>query len=130
MQYTTLGTSGLSVSRICLGTMTWGKQNSQAEADEQIEHALAVGINFFDTAEMYAVPPTAETYGKTEEIIGNWLARNPSRRGEMIIATKIAGVGLPWVRDGGPITGQAVIDAVDNSLKRLQTDYIDLYQLH
>jgi len=130
MQFSRLGTSGLSVSRICLGTMTWGKQNTQAEADEQIEHALSVGINFFDTAEMYAVPPTAETYGKTEEIIGNWLARNPSRRSEMIIATKIAGIGLPWVRSGGPITGKAVIEAVDNSLKRLQTDYIDLYQLH
>lgn len=130
MKFSRLGRSGLDVSRVCLGTMTWGKQNGQAEADEQIEHALSVGINFFDTAEMYAVPPTPETYGKTEEIIGHWLARNPSRRDEMIIASKIAGIGLPWVRNGGPITGQAVIEAVDNSLKRLQTDYIDLYQLH
>src|SRR6056300_649843 len=130
MQFSRLGTSELDVSRICLGTMTWGKQNTQAEADEQIEHALSVGINFVDTAEMYAVPPTADTYGKTEAIIGNWLARNPHRRSEMIIATKIAGIGLPWIRDGGPITGAAVIKAVDDSLARLQTDYIDLYQLH
>ncbi len=130
MQYTKLGSSGLDISRICLGTMTWGRQNTQAEADMQIEYALSVGINFFDTAEMYAIPPTAETYGKTEEIIGNWLARNPSRRKDMVIATKIAGSGLSWVRNGGPITGNAVIEAVDSSLKRLQTDYIDLYQLH
>lgn len=130
MNYTKLGSSNLEISRICLGTMTWGRQNVQSEADEQIEHALSVGINFFDTAEMYAVPPTPETYGKTEAIIGDWLARNPGRRSEMIIATKIAGIGLPWIRNGGPITGQAVIDAVDASLVRLQTDYIDLYQLH
>lgn len=130
MKYNKLGSSGLEVSRICLGTMTWGRQNVQSEADEQIEHALSVGINFVDTAEMYAVPPTADTYGKTEAIIGNWLARNPHRRSEMIIATKIAGIGLPWIRDGGPITGAAVIKAVDDSLARLQTDYIDLYQLH
>lgn len=130
MKYSKLGSSGLEVSRVCLGTMTWGRQNNQAEADEQIEHALSVGINFFDTAEMYAIPPTADTYGKTEAIIGNWLGRNPGRRSEMIIATKIAGIGLDWIRDGGPITGAAVIKAVDASLARLQTDYIDLYQLH
>jgi len=130
MQYTKLGRTGVDVSRICLGTMTWGRQNVQAEADEQIEYALSVGINFFDTAEMYAVPPTAETYGTTETIIGNWLARNPGRRSEMVIATKIAGPGLSWVRNGGPITGKAIIESVDKSLQRLQTDYIDLYQLH
>src|SRR5210317_2057807 len=130
MKYSKLGSSGLEVSRICLGTMTWGRKNNQAEADEQIEHELSVGINFFDTAEMYAVPPTADTYGTTETIIGDWLARNPERRSEMIIATKIAGPGLSWVRNGGPITGKAIIESVDNSLKRLQTDYIDLYQLH
>lgn len=130
MQYTKLGRTGVDVSRICLGTMTWGRQNTQAEADEQIEYALSVGINFFDTAEMYAVPPTPETYGKTEECIGNWLARNPERRSEMIIATKIAGPGHKWIRDASPISRKTVIGAVDNSLKRLQTDYIDLYQLH
>jgi aryl-alcohol dehydrogenase-like predicted oxidoreductase len=130
MKYSKLGHSGLNVSRVCLGTMTWGKQNTQKDASEQIEYALANGINFMDTAEMYAVPPSPETYGKTETIIGRWLAANPSRREEFVLATKIAGNGLPWVRDGGDITGEAVIAAIDNSLKRLKTDYIDLYQLH
>ncbi|MFI8621479.1 MULTISPECIES: aldo/keto reductase [Marinomonas] len=130
MKYVPLGRTGLEVSRVCLGTMTWGTQNNQAEADEQIEYALANGVNFMDTAEMYSVPPTPESYGKTETIIGNWLSRNPSRRKEIILATKIAGAGLHYIRDGGPITGAAVIASVDASLQRLQTDYIDLYQLH
>ncbi|MEZ9058449.1 aldo/keto reductase [Vibrio pelagius] len=130
MEYSKLGSSQIPVSRICLGSMTWGLQNTQQQADQQIEYALSQGINFIDTAEMYAVPPSPETYGKTEEIIGDWLSRNPQRRSELIIATKIAGAGLPWVRGGGPITGEAVIAAVDASLKRLNTDYIDLYQLH
>ena len=130
MKYSPLGRTGLEVSRVCLGTMTWGTQNNQADADIQIEYALANGINFFDTAEMYSVPPTPESYGKTETIIGDWLSRNASRRGEMILATKIAGPGLHYIRDGGAITGDAVVAAVDASLKRLQTDYIDLYQLH
>jgi len=130
MEFSVLGSSGLNVSRVCLGSMTWGVQNSQADANEQIEYALTQGINFIDTAEMYAVPPSADTYGKTETIIGNWLAANPNRRKDIILASKIAGAGLPWVRDGGPITGEAVIQAVDNSLTRLQTDYIDLFQLH
>jgi aryl-alcohol dehydrogenase-like predicted oxidoreductase len=110
--------------------MTWGVQNTQQDANQQIEYALGQGINFIDTAEMYAIPPTAETYGKTETIIGNWLTENSPRREELIITTKITGPGLPWVRDGGAITGDAVVAAVDASLKRLQTDYIDLYQLH
>lgn len=130
MEYTTLGSSNVSVSRICLGSMTWGQQNSQEDANQQIEYALSQGINFIDTAEMYAVPPSPETYGKTETIIGNWLAENPERRKEIVLATKIAGPGLPWVRNAGAITGEAVIAAVDASLARLQTDYIDLYQLH
>lgn len=130
MEYTTLGSSNVSVSRICLGSMTWGQQNSQEDANQQIEYALSQGINFIDTAEMYAVPPSPETYGKTETIIGNWLAENPERRKEIVLATKIAGPGLPWVRNAGAITGEAVIAAVDSSLARLQTDYIDLYQLH
>lgn len=130
MEYSTLGSSNLSVSRICLGSMTWGQQNSQEDANQQIDYALSQGINFIDTAEMYAVPPSPDTYGKTETIIGNWLAANPERRKEIVLATKIAGPGLPWVRNAGPITGEAVIAAVDASLKRLQTDYIDLYQLH
>ncbi|WP_375319834.1 aldo/keto reductase [Aliivibrio logei] len=130
MEYSTLGSSNLSVSRICLGSMTWGQQNFQEDANQQIDYALNQGINFIDTAEMYAVPPSPDTYGKTETIIGNWLAKNPERRKDIILASKIAGPGLPWVRNAGPITGEAVITAVDASLARLQTDYIDLYQLH
>ena len=130
MKFSPLGTSGLSVSRVCLGTMTWGTQNSQADADEQIEYALSEGINFMDTAEMYSVPPTQETYGKTETIIGNWIERNPGRRSEFILATKIAGPGLSYVRDGALISRKTIIEAVDASLVRLKTDYIDLYQLH
>ena len=130
MQYSQLGSSGVSVSRVCLGSMTWGVQNTQYDADQQIAYALEQGVNFIDTAEMYAVPPSPDTYGKTEEIIGNWIARNSQKRKDIVIATKIAGNRLSWIRDGGNITRQAVIDAVDHSLKRLQTDYIDLYQLH
>lgn len=130
MKYVPLGRTGLNVSRVCLGTMTWGTQNNQQDADEQIEYALSHGVNFMDTAEMYSVPPNAESYGKTEAIIGDWLSRNPSRREEFILATKIAGPGLDYIRDGGPITGAAIIASVDASLQRLQTDYIDLYQLH
>ncbi|MEE2732527.1 MAG: aldo/keto reductase [Pseudomonadota bacterium] len=129
MRYSPLGTSGLEVSRACLGTMTWGTQNTQQDADEQIAYALDQGINFIDTAEMYSIPPTPESYGKTETIIGNWLARNPSRRSDFVLASKIA-PGLRWVREGRPLSRSAVIEAVDNSLQRLQTDYIDLYQLH
>lgn len=130
MKYVPLGRTGLEVSRVCLGTMTWGTQNNQADADAQIEYALANGVNFIDTAEMYSVPPTEESYGKTETIIGDWLSRNPERRKEFILATKIAGPGLPYIRGGSNISGKTIIEAVDASLKRLQTDYIDLYQLH
>ncbi|MCI5047444.1 MAG: aldo/keto reductase [Aquisalinus sp.] len=130
MKFSRLGRSGLEVSRVCLGSMTWGVQNTQVDADAQIDYALAQGVNFIDTAEMYAIPPSPETYGKTEEIIGDWLARNTDKRDGLVLATKIAGPGMPWVRDGGPLSGAAVIEAVDASLKRLQTDYIDLYQLH
>lgn len=130
MRYSVLGSSNIEVSRVCLGSMTWGYQNNQEDADEQIEYALSKGVNFIDTAEMYAVPPSEETYGATEKIIGNWLANNQNRRKDLIIATKIAGSGLSWIRGGGPITGEAVITAVESSLQRLQTDYIDLYQLH
>ena len=101
MEYSTLGSSNLSVSRICLGSMTWGQQNSQEDANQQIDYALNQGINFIDTAEMYAVPPSPDTYGKTETIIGNWLAKNPERRKDIILASKIAGPGLPWVRKIG-----------------------------
>lgn len=130
MEFSTLGSSAVPVSRICLGSMTWGLQNNQTDANQQIEYALEQGVNFIDTAEMYAIPPSPETYGKTESIIGHWLAANPTRRKEIVLASKIAGAGLPWVRNGGPITGEAVVQAVDASLQRLQTDYIDLFQLH
>ncbi|MEL7477649.1 MAG: aldo/keto reductase [Pseudomonadota bacterium] len=130
MQFSRLGSSQIDVSRICLGSMTWGLQNNQHDADEQINYALSQGVNFIDTAEMYAVPPSPETYGKTEAIIGNWLARHKEKREQVVIATKIAGPGLSWVRNGGLITPDAIYKAIDDSLARLNTDYIDLYQLH
>jgi aryl-alcohol dehydrogenase-like predicted oxidoreductase len=130
MRYSTLGASGLSVSRVCLGTMTWGIQNVQSDADEQIQHALDVGINFFDTAEMYPVPPNEPTQGDTERCIGDWLSRNPSMREKMIIATKIAGPGFPYIRNNSPITGETIGLAIEGSLSRMKTDYIDVYQLH
>ena len=130
MKYERLGSSSLEVSGICLGSMTWGVQNNQADANAQIDYAQMQGINFIDTAEMYAVPPSAETYGKTETIIGNWLNANPSRRQNIVLASKIAGPGFSYIRDGSKISGASVISAVESSLKRLQTDYIDLYQLH
>ncbi|MCG7531817.1 aldo/keto reductase [Psychrobium sp. MM17-31] len=130
MKYSPLGDSGLSVSRVCLGSMTWGLQNNQSDADQQIDYALSKGVNFIDTAEMYAVPPSADTYGKTEAIIGDWLSRNKDKREDIVLATKIAGPGFSYIRDNAPITGDNVIKAVDGSLQRLQTDYIDLYQLH
>ncbi len=130
MRYSRLGSTDIEVSRVCLGSMTWGTQNNQQDADLQIDYALNQGINFIDTAEMYSVPPTPESYGKTETIIGHWLAANPSKRSDIILATKIAGSGLPWIRNGGDITAEAIVKSVDASLKRLQTDYIDLYQLH
>lgn len=130
MRYSKLGSSGLEVSRVCLGSMTWGIQNSQQEADEQIEYALSRGINFIDTAEMYPVPPDAETYGGTEKIIGDWLSRHQEKRQDIILTSKIAGGGLPYIRNSKGIDGEAIIKSVDASLARLQTDYIDLYQLH
>lgn len=130
MKYERLGSSSLEVSRICLGSMTWGLQNNQQDANAQIDYAQMQGVNFIDTAEMYAVPPSAETYGKTEQIIGNWLNANPSRRKNIVLASKVAGSGFSYIRDGSKISGATVIKAVEGSLKRLQTDYIDLYQLH
>jgi aryl-alcohol dehydrogenase-like predicted oxidoreductase len=130
MKHNSLGNTTTTVSEVCLGSMTWGLQNNQADADQQINFAIEQGVNFIDTAEMYAVPPSPETYGKTETIIGNWLERNSEKRESLIIASKIAGVGLPWVREGAPITAESIKTALDGSLKRLQTDYIDLYQLH
>jgi len=130
MKVKTLGSSNIEVSEVCLGSMTWGTQNNQQEANAQIEFALEHRVNFIDTAEMYAVPPKPETYGTTETIIGRWLVDNASRRDECVLATKIAGNGLPWIREGKDITAEAVKRSIDDSLTRLQTDYIDLYQLH
>lgn len=129
MKYSQLGRTGLEVSRCCLGTMTWGEQNTEADGHEQMDYALARGVNFWDTAELYAVPPRAETYGRTEEIIGTWFAKSGKRQ-DVILATKVSGIGRPYIRDGAPLTGDSVREAVEGSLKRLQTDYIDLYQLH
>jgi aryl-alcohol dehydrogenase (NADP+) len=131
MEYRKLGESELSVSDICLGTMTWGEQNTEAEAHAQLDYAIAQGVNFIDAAEMYPVPPRAETTGRTESYLGTWLKKQ--RRDKLIVATKITstGRGFGWVR-GGPtaIDRKSVREAVDGSLKRLQTDYIDLYQIH
>lgn len=130
MKTVKLGSSNIDVTEICLGTMTWGQQNTQDEAFEQIEYALDQGINFMDTAEMYSVPPSKETYGFTETFIGNWFASNPGKREQLVLASKMAGPTIPWVRDGSKISSSTIPDAIDGSLKRLQTDYIDLYQLH
>lgn len=129
MEYRALGRTDLKVSLIGLGTMTWGCQNTQEQGFEQMDYALTQGINFFDTAEMYSVPPSAERYGNTETIIGNWFAERNNRE-QVILASKIAGPGLKWIRGGEAITKQNLQLAVEGSLKRLQTDYIDLYQLH
>ena len=130
MKFNKLGNTGLNVSLICLGTMTWGAQNNQEEAFEQMDYASDQGINFFDTAEQYAVPSTKESYGKTEIIIGNWFKERNNRE-KVVLATKISGSGIPWIRGGGPqYTKENITIALENSLKRLRTDYIDLYQLH
>ncbi|GAB4366583.1 MAG: NADP(H)-dependent aldo-keto reductase [Elainellaceae cyanobacterium] len=131
MQYKVLGESNLKVSEICLGTMTYGQQNSIEDAHQQLDYAIAQGVNFIDTAEMYPVPAKAETYGTTEAYIGAWLKHQP--RDRLVIATKIAGPGrgMKWIRGGTKaIDRRNLQQAVDDSLKRLQTDYIDLYQIH
>nr|WP_136250415.1 aldo/keto reductase [Ningiella ruwaisensis] len=130
MKYASLGRSGLSVSRVCLGSMTWGIQNTQKDADEQIAYAMDRGINFIDTAEMYPVPPSDKTYGDTERVIGDWLSRHPEKREELIIATKITGPGFPYIRNASFISQDSIPVAIEGSLERLQTDYIDVYQLH
>jgi len=129
MEYRTLGRTELKISAIGLGTMTWGFQNTQQDGFAQMDYALERGINFFDTAEMYAIPPSAETFGTTETIIGNWFTSRKNRE-SVILATKMTGPGSPWIRDGSRITKQTLQQALEDSLKRLQTDYIDLYQLH
>ena len=130
MNYRKLGTTDLEVSTICLGTMTWGEQNTQEEGFEQMDYALDQGVNFWDTAELYAVPPKAETFGHTETIMGNWFKKTKKRK-EVILATKVAGPSREYLRDGGYNYGiEKMTEAINDSLKRLQTDYIDLYQLH
>ena len=130
MKFKKLGNTDLDVSLICLGTMTWGTQNSEKEAFEQMDYSIDQGVNFFDTAELYSVPPTAESYGKTEVMIGNWFEKRKNRN-KVILASKIAGPGLDWIRDGKKSYNEKhLAEAIDGSLKRLKTDYIDLYQLH
>jgi len=129
MEYRKLGRTGIDVSVIGLGTMTWGVQNTQDEGFEQMDYALERGVNFFDTAEMYAIPPSEKSYGTTETIIGNWFASR-ANRDKVILASKAAGPGLSWVRGGESINKNNIRLAIEGSLKRLQTDYIDLYQLH
>ena len=130
MKFRKLGTTDIDVSLICLGTMTWGTQNTEKDAFEQMDYAVSEGINFFDTAEIYSVPPTSESYGKTEVMIGNWLEKRKNRD-KIILASKVAGPGCNWIRGGGNNFDEKKIgEAIDGSLKRLKTDYIDLYQLH
>jgi aryl-alcohol dehydrogenase-like predicted oxidoreductase len=131
MEYVKLGNSDLKVSKVCLGTMTFGDQNTQAEAHQQLDYAVAQGINFIDTAEMYPVPPKAETYTKTEPIIGAWLKNQ--QRDKLIIGSKISGPrrGMPWIRNNEFTLDRTTIRAaLHDSLTRLQTDYLDLYQIH
>lgn len=131
MRYVKLGTSDLDVSKICLGTMTWGEQNTEAEAHEQLDYALGQGINFIDTAEMYPVPPIAKTQGLTEQYIGSWLAARGSRS-KIVLATKVAGPAqwLPHLRGGPRLDKENIETALEASLNRLKTDYVDLYQIH
>ena len=130
MKFKKLGNTDLDVSLICLGTMTWGTQNSEKDAFEQMDYSVNKGINFFDTAELYSVPPNKESYGKTEIMIGNWF-RERKNRDKIILASKVAGPGCDWIRNGeNNFNEKNIGKAIDGSLKRLKTDYIDLYQLH
>ena len=130
MNYKKLGNTDLKVSTICLGTMTWGEQNSQDEGFQQMDYAIDQGVNFWDTAELYSIPPKAETFGHTEIIIGNWFKKS-KRRKDVVLATKVCGPMRSYVRVCGNQYGEKnLTEAIEGSLKRLQTDYIDLYQLH
>ncbi len=131
MNYKKLGNTDLDVSTICLGTMTWGEQNSEKEGFEQMDFALSQGVNFWDTAEIYSIPMREETYGETERIIGNWFQKT-KKRNDIVLATKVCGnTSNKYIRGGGNSFGKKKIaEALDESLKRLKTDYIDLYQLH
>jgi aryl-alcohol dehydrogenase-like predicted oxidoreductase len=132
MEFRKLGSTDLKVSLICMGTMTFGEQNTAEEAHEQLDYAVTQGVNFIDTAELYAIPPRAETYGRTEDIVGDWLQKS-GRRKEIVLATKVVGPAgnMPWIRGGNARLEKAQIyAAAEASLKRLKTDYIDLYQVH
>ena len=130
MNYKKLGNTDIDVSTICLGTMTWGEQNSQEEGFEQMDYALEQGVNFWDTAEIYSIPPKQETFGDTEVIIGNWFEKT-GKRDKVILASKVCGPMREYVRGGGNQFGtKNITEALEGSLKRLKTDYIDLYQLH
>ena len=131
MKYTNLPNTDVKISKICLGTMTFGRQNTEAEGHQQIDFALEKGINFIDTAEMYPVPAHEPTYGATEKIIGAWLKKS-GKRNDIVLATKIAGAnrGLPFIREDLGFNARTIKESVEKSLSRLQTDYIDLYQLH
>ena len=130
MRFNELGRTGIKVSEICLGTMTWGSQNTEAEAHEQMDYAVDRGVNFFDTAELYPTTPvSAETQGDTEKFIGTWMKARDNRD-KVVVATKISGPGRSYIRGGRPINRQEIEAALDLSLKRLDTDYVDLYQLH
>jgi len=131
MNMNEMGRTGVMVSELCLGTMTFGTQTSEIDGHRQIDTALDGGINFIDTAEMYPVNPISqETVGRTEEIVGNWIAANRSRRAEIVLATKHAGEGFAFARDGAPISKATITQTIEGNLRRLQTDYIDLYQFH
>ncbi|WP_370682416.1 aldo/keto reductase [Comamonas sp. GB3 AK4-5] len=132
MQQVELGRSGLQVSPICLGTMTFGEQVNEADSHRILDRALERGVNFWDTAEMYAVPARAATYGATETILGNWIKANPAKRSQVVLASKVAGPsrGMPWIREGGGMTAADITASCEASLRRLQTDVIDLYQIH
>ncbi|MHB1115735.1 NADP(H)-dependent aldo-keto reductase [Sideroxydans sp.] len=130
MEYRVIGSSDLKVSALCLGTMTYGEQNTEAEAHAQLDYAVSQGVNFIDTAEMYPVAPRAETVHRTEQYIGNWLKHQ--QRDKLVVATKIAGParGFGWIRGGPRVNMEHIHAAIDTSLQRLQTDYVDLYQIH
>ncbi|MGH6627110.1 MAG: aldo/keto reductase [Burkholderiaceae bacterium] len=132
MNKISLGQSDLHVTPICLGTMTFGEQVDEATAHAILDRSLERGVNFVDTAEMYPVPARAETCGATETIVGNWLAKRPDARGQLVLATKVAGPsrGMPWVREGGGMTAADIVASCEGSLRRLQTEVIDLYQIH
>lgn len=130
MEFAKLGATDINVSKVCLGTMTWGEQNTQDQGFEQMDMAMDRDVNFFDTAELYSIPPRAETYGSTETIIGNWLAARKTRD-KIVLASKASGPGLSYMRDGNMKFDRKNLElALDASLKRLQTDYLDLYYLH